>query len=153
MSPNCLYPKAVARFAGSPGIQGCLGEIMRRSCGPKQVFRLALRPVWVSAWLFLAIAVLSTETRVQATVFEQAAQDRKLRTGMPPEYPDLARRMNIRGVAQVEATVAPDESVTQVKELGGNPVLLDALRRAVKKWKYEPAKTTSIVNVKYDFSP
>jgi len=126
---------------------------MRRSCGPKQVFRLALRPVWVSAWLFLAIAVLSTETRVQATVFEQAAQDRKLRTGMPPEYPDLARRMNIRGVAQVEATVAPDGSVTQVKELGGNPVLLDALRRAVKKWKYEPAKTTSIVNVKYDFSP
>jgi outer membrane biosynthesis protein TonB len=40
-----------------------------------------------------------------------------------------------------------------VKELGGNPVLVEALTRAVKKWKYEPAKKESLIEVKFDFKP
>ena len=76
---------------------------------------------------------------------------RKIKSSVPPEYPELARRLNIRGSARVQATVAPDGTVTAVKELGGNPVLLDALVRAVKKWKYEPRDKISIIEVKFDF--
>jgi TonB family protein len=76
---------------------------------------------------------------------------RKVKSSTPPEYPELARRMNIRGVARVEATITPEGTVKSVKELGGNPVLVDALVRAVKKWKYEPADRTSVIEVKFDF--
>jgi TonB family protein len=76
---------------------------------------------------------------------------RKVKTSAPPEYPELARKMSIRGVARVEATITPEGTVKSVKELGGNPVLVDALVRAVKKWKYEPADRTSVIEVKYDF--
>ena len=82
-----------------------------------------------------------------------AQEERKLKTSVPPEYPELARRMNLKGKARVELTVAPDGTVTHVKDLGGNPVLLDALVRAVKKWKYMPATIESIVQVTYEFGP
>jgi outer membrane biosynthesis protein TonB len=53
----------------------------------------------------------------------------------------------------VEFTVTPEGAVKDVKELGGNPVLLEALVRAVKQWKYEPASKEAIIEVKAAFSP
>jgi len=81
------------------------------------------------------------------------AQDstRKIKKSVDPETPELARRLNIKGVARVQLKIAPGGSVTDVKELGGNPVLLDALVKAVKKWKFEPADRETLQEVKYDF--
>lgn len=84
---------------------------------------------------------------------EQPAQSssRKPKSNPLPEYPELARKMNITGMARVLVTVAPDGNVETVKELGGNPVLVAALVKAVKKWKYEPAEHQSEFEVKYRF--
>jgi TonB family protein len=76
---------------------------------------------------------------------------RKVRLSVPPEYPEIARRLNIKGIARVEAIVAADGKVVSVKELGGNPVLVDALVRAVKKWKYEATAKESLEEVKFEF--
>src|SRR5215467_1185791 len=76
---------------------------------------------------------------------------RKIKVSVPPEYPELARRMNIQGVARVLLIVAPDGKVIEVKELGGNPVLLSALVQAVKKWRYERADATSTIEVRFEF--
>jgi TonB family protein len=78
-------------------------------------------------------------------------ETRRLRSGDPPEYPELAKRLNIRGLARVQASIAPNGSVLEVKELGGHPLLVDALGRAVKKWKYEAADKTSNIEVKFRF--
>jgi TonB family protein len=83
----------------------------------------------------------------------QAEDVRKIKSKTNPEYPQLAKRLNIRGVARVRVTIAPDGAVREVKEIGGNPVLVDALARAVRTWKYEPADKTSVVEVKFDFQP
>jgi TonB family protein len=107
------------------------------------VSRSRLRAACAS--LVLALLLGSAPTRAQ--------EGRKLKTSVPPEYPELARRMNLKGKARVELTVAPDGTVTHVKEIGGSPVLLDALVRAVKKWKYMPATMESIVQVTYEFAP
>ena len=84
-------------------------------------------------------------------VMAYAEDARKLKSGPPPEYPELARRLNIHGMARVRLTVAPDGSVKEVKEIGGNPVLVESLVRTVKKWKYEPADKTSMIEIKFDF--
>lgn len=80
-----------------------------------------------------------------------AQETRKVKSNPAPEYPELARKLGIRGTARVLATVAPDGSVKQIKELGGNPVLVAALSSAVKTWKYEPASQTSMIEVKVVF--
>jgi TonB family protein len=82
-----------------------------------------------------------------------AQEVRKAKSNPPPEYPELAKRLNIRGVARVRVTITPDGAVKEVRELGGNPVLVEALAHAVKKWKYEPADKTSVLEVKFDFQP
>jgi outer membrane biosynthesis protein TonB len=48
-------------------------------------------------------------------------------------------------------TVSPEGSVKQVKEVGGNPVLLGAVVQAVKQWKYEPGPRESVMEVKAAF--
>ena len=77
---------------------------------------------------------------------------RKLKLSTPPDYPELARKMNIQGVARVLLTVNPEGKVVGVKELGGNPVLVAALAQAVRKWKYEPADRESEIEVRYEFA-
>lgn len=104
------------------------------------------RPKRAGFWLRLLLT-----TFMAVHVIAHAEEGRKLKSGPPPEYPELAKRLNIQGAARVEVTIAPDGSVKQVKELGGNPVLVEALARAVKKWKYEPAAKTSVLEVKYTF--
>lgn len=63
-------------------------------------------------------------------------ENRKLIKKVDPVYPDLARKMNMTGTVKVEITIAKDGSVTDVKTLGGNPVLVQAVEEAVKQWKY-----------------
>ena len=95
-------------------------------------------------WLVLAVLLaMSTVT--------SGEQTRRLKRGDPPEYPELAKRLNIRGIARIQATIAPDGSVKEIKELGGNPVLLQALVNAVKKWKYEATNTTTSIEVRFAF--
>jgi len=81
------------------------------------------------------------------------ASERKIKNRVEPLYPDLARRNNISGSARVELLIAPDGKVKDVKVLGGNPVLVQAVVSAVMKWKYEPAAESSTVILRFDFNP
>src|SRR5580765_4288527 len=101
------------------------------------------------------IGVLLWSTVAMPHAASQASQTqasaRKLKLSVPPEYPELARKMNIQGVARVLLTVTADGRVVGVKELGGNPVLVAALSQAVKKWKYEAADRESEIEVRFEF--
>jgi TonB family protein len=61
--------------------------------------------------------------------------------------------MKLAGTVQVQAVVKPDGTVRDVTILGGHPLLADALVRAVKQWKYQPAPRETLEVVKYNFSP
>ncbi len=89
------------------------------------------------------------------SIYTASAQstERKVKSRTEPVYPDLARRNNITGTARVELLVAADGKVKDVKVLGGNPVLVQAVVNAVTKWKYEPAQQESTIVVKFDFTP
>jgi TonB family protein len=103
--------------------------------------------------VFVLIATLLWNTLAPSPASSQTSQSqtRKLKVSVPPEYPELARKANIQGVARVLLTVAPDGSVVGVKELGGNPVLVAALVQAVRKWRYESADHESAIEVKFEF--
>lgn len=78
---------------------------------------------------------------------------RHLRVGTPPAYPEVARQLNVKGVVQVELTVARDGTVKDVRVIGGHPMLTDALVKAVRGWQYEAATKESRVMVKVVFGP
>ena len=109
-------------------------------------------PTQIKTWLRkILLQLVALSLLFAAGAMSHAEEHRKLKSGPPPEYPELARKMHIQGVARVELTVLADGSVGKVKELGGNPVLLDALVRAVRKWRYESADRESVVEVQFEF--
>ncbi len=114
---------------------------------PSRVLRL-LKPA-----VLVLIATLLWNTLATSPASSQTSQSqaRKLKVSVPPEYPELARKMNIQGVARVLLTVTSDGRVVGVKELGGNPVLVAALSQAVRKWKYESADHESEIEVRFEF--
>ena len=99
--------------------------------------------------LFVGPQASAFQTKIHV---EANDSGRKIKNRIVPEYPDLALRTRITGVARVQLTVTPEGDVKDVKELGGSPVLLAALVRAVKQWKYEPGAKETEVEVKADFS-
>jgi TonB family protein len=109
------------------------------------------RPRWMGPMVYasvLAIFVLFTTNPACAQT-----TSRKIKNRVEPAYPDLARRNNISGSARVEVVILPDGRVKDVRVLGGNPVLVQAVVAAVMKWKYEPAAEESTVVIKFDFTP
>jgi protein TonB len=105
-------------------------------------------------WIRLfSVGVLALFFLVSNNTSSAQAAARKVKNRVDPVYPELAKRNNIIGSARVELLVTPDGRVKDVKVLGGNPVLVQAVMAAVVKWKYEPAAEESSVVIKFDFNP
>jgi len=84
---------------------------------------------------------------------DQVQSNRKVITKVEPEYPHLARSMNIAGIVKLEVVVTSSGNVKSVEIKGGHPVLAQSAVSAVSRWKWErgPQETTESVQV--DFHP
>jgi len=65
-------------------------------------------------------------------------QEAKLIRKVLPEYPGLALRARVSGDVSLEVTLDEEGNVSEVKVLGGHPLLIDEAVRAVRQWKYSP---------------
>jgi TonB family protein len=101
--------------------------------------------------LALIAAFASNQASAQSSTVASGA-DRKIAARVAPVYPELAKKMHIRGVVKVEAIVRPNGSVKSTRVLGGNPVLVESAQDAVGKWKFEPGQneTTEIVQLSFE---
>jgi TonB family protein len=106
-----------------------------------------------SSVLILAVmlASASTPAHTQNTTVSSGSE-RKVAARVAPAYPELAKKMHIRGVVRIEAVVRPNGTVKSTRVLGGNPVLVESAQDAVGKWKFEPgqSETTEIVQLAFE---
>jgi TonB family protein len=80
-----------------------------------------------------------------------AADDRSVKSRVAPIYPDIAKRMKIEGVVNIQATVDPTGKVSEAKSVGGNLILAPAAEDAVRKWVFEAGPGTAKVKVDVNF--
>jgi TonB family protein len=80
-----------------------------------------------------------------------AADTRRPVVNPDPEYPEIARRMNLNGTVKVELVIAADGTIRSAKVLGGHPVLADAVQKALKKWKYAPGTAETTLELDFKF--
>lgn len=107
----------------------------------------------MAALLMCSLFLLSQAGAFQSSIqLETTNSGRRIKTRVEPEYPELALKARISGTARVSVVVTAEGTIKDVKELGGSPILLAALVRAVKQWKYEPAPKESEIEVKAAFS-
>jgi TonB family protein len=106
-----------------------------------------LRQVVVRLFQAAALALVMT-----MAMPARAADDRAVKTRVAPIYPEIARRMRIAGAVNIEATVAPDGTVSDAKAISGNKILAPAAEDAVRKWKFAAGSGTTKVTVEVDFA-
>ena len=86
---------------------------------------------------------------------QQAQNDeivRRAKSKVQPEYPALAKKMNIAGTVKIEVVVAPNGTVKDARIVGGHPVLATAALEAARKWRFEPAavETSGVIDFKFE---
>ncbi len=82
----------------------------------------------------------------------RAADERAVKSRIPPVYPEIAKRMRISGVVRLTVTVDSEGKVTDVKPLSGNTMLSNAAQEAVRKWKFDPGPGESTMEVALNFA-
>jgi TonB family protein len=121
---------------------------------PQSVGRRAFLAKGLLTLVFSSLAFLPQATALQNPgQVEINEAGRKIKKRVAPEYTELAQRLRVQGTARVQFTVTPDGGVKDVHELGGHPLLLESLVRAVKQWKYEPSIKETTVEVRATFTP
>ena len=83
----------------------------------------------------------------------QDAGARKPVYKVQPRYPEYLKHHDIGGSVRLSVEITPKGTVRTIEPLGGNPILVESAVEAVKQWKYEPAESSTTVEVKIDFNP
>jgi TonB family protein len=106
---------------------------------------------WLTAFLLVFFSVLILD-RASFAQQEQNDGSRRILTRVMPQYPEMARTMNLRGNVKAEALVEPNGVVKSVEVRGGHPLLVKAAQDAIYKWKWAPAahETHEPIEVKFD---
>ena len=102
--------------------------------------------------LVLAMASIVLSGPISWTQQDEPEVERKVVTRVAPVYPDLARKLKLRGVVKLIVVIAPDGRVRSTEVMGGNPVLTQAAVEAVRTWRYEaaPEQTHALVELRFD---
>lgn len=102
----------------------------------------------------LLLIVLSAAALIPAAFaqLDPPESNRKIVTRVMPQYPDMARTMNLSGSVKAEAIVEPNGMVKSVDVKGGHPLLVRAAQDAIYKWKWAPAahETREPIEVKFN---
>ncbi len=113
------------------------------------------RPV-AAALLALCCGVIAlgiTFSPLLSLAQESSEAQRKIVSRVVPEYPELARKMQITGTVRVEASVAPNGKVKFTEVRGGSPVLAKAAVDAIEKWRWAPAAQETKELIELNFHP
>jgi TonB family protein len=76
---------------------------------------------------------------------------RKVRVMGKPQYPELAKKLNLTGVVKIEVTIGADGKVKRTHVIGGHPVLAPEAEKAALQSEFEPGprETSEVIEFKF----
>jgi TonB family protein len=88
---------------------------------------------------------------IRAQEGDAPGSKRKVRVMGKPQYPDLAKKLNLTGVVKIEVTIGADGKVKRTHVIGGHPVLAPEAERAAMQSEFEPGpkETTEVIEFKF----
>ena len=78
---------------------------------------------------------------------------RKVRVMGKPQYPELAKKLNLTGVVKIEVTIGTDGKVKRTHVVGGHPVLATEAERAAMQSEFEPGPRETTEVIEFRFGP
>jgi TonB family protein len=127
--------------------------LLRELCLPGQ--GVSMKTKVRSIGLVVALVLSTSVAFVPKALAQGAPVDtakRKVKTRVVPDFPALAKQMNMTGKVKIEVTISPDGRVTSTKVVGGSPLLVGSALDAIKKWRFESATKESTEIIEFDFN-
>jgi TonB family protein len=120
-----------------------MSDCSERGDVARSVGEIVVAKLWMIGALTLTLAM------APAGLFAQQA--RKAVSNPQPEFPEVAKKMNLSGVVKIEIVIGADGQIKDTKVVGGHPLLIDSVQRALKKWKFAPSssETTELLEFKF----
>lgn len=104
-------------------------------------------------------APAKAEAQEHVVVVGGNVQAAKLIRQVQPIYPALARQTRVQGVVTLEAIIATDGTIQQLRVLNGHPLLAPSAVLAVQQWMYSPTvlngkavEVTTTIEVRFTLS-
>jgi TonB family protein len=106
--------------------------------------------MWVCLLAVLATASLGIAS-LRAQEGDAPGSKRRVRAMGKPQYPDLAKKLNLAGVVKIEVTIGTDGKVKRTRVVGGHPVLASEAEKAAMQTEFEPGpkETSEIIEFKF----
>ena len=90
---------------------------------------------WQRSWNELEKRGPVGESRLRVS---PETMERRIVKKMEPVYPEAARTKGTAGLVVLDAVIAPDGSVKQLRPVSGSDLLVQSATEAVQSWKFEP---------------
>jgi TonB family protein len=76
---------------------------------------------------------------------------RRVKVMGKPQYPELAKKLNLTGVVKIEVIIGTDGKVKRTRVVGGHPVLASEAEKAAMQSEFEPGpkETSEIIEFKF----
>jgi TonB family protein len=105
------------------------------------------------AFALLVLLSFLTLVSIPTPAQDASVEIRKVVVKVDPQYPSLARNLNIQGTVRADVLVAPNGKVKSIELKGGHPLLGQAAMNALLQWKWEPAAHETHETVQLIFKP
>jgi TonB family protein len=90
---------------------------------------------------------------LHAQVGNVSETKRKVRVLVRPQYPELAKKLNLTGVVRMELTIGADGKVKRAHVIGGHPVLASEAEKAALQSEFEAGAKETTEVIEFKFSP
>ncbi len=108
-----------------------------------------LRKTAVAALILVSGLVIVTGRPSAQTTSDTG---RRVVSRVAPQYPAVARSLNIQGSVKAEVVVAPNGTVKSIEIKGGHPLLAQSAQNALREWKWDPGPRETHETVELKFS-
>ena len=82
----------------------------------------------------------TTPTPELGPIQSQGVTEGKLVKKVLPRYPEMARRAGVAGDVVINATIAMDGTLRNLRVMSGSPLLREEAVNAARQWRYSPYK-------------
>ena len=118
--------------------------------------KLSLRAAVRLATLFILVlsfaGIAGTARAADSVPGQNNYAGRKVLIRIEPEYPMDLKTAGIGGYVHLTVTISPNGNVASSQVVGGNPILAQSAVKAVTKWKFSPAETTTSADIWFHFA-
>jgi protein TonB len=153
------FKKAIGNFRGARGFRKLwtsectphLAAISPRSRGFKDMIVTESKRILVC--LFCAAVLSSGLPRLHAQTIDSSQSKRKVKYLGKPNYPELAKKLNLSGTVKVEVTIGADGKVKRTRVVGGHPVLATEAEKAATQCEFEAGSGETVEVIEFKFTP